>query len=989
MAKTIDVVMRLQDKFTERMKKIENQTRSSMSSMKQGGSTMLSGISQHISNSVTKFAASSKSIAALGKSVRRSSKTMYSFGSSMTKAVTMPLVGVGAASVKSAMDFETSFNKLKTIADTNKKTGLTADQLKKQLRGLSDQTGQSQSALAEATYQAISAGQSTKKAVSFVAQAGKLAKGGFTDMSTATDTLTTIMNAYGKAAGNAESISSKLIMTQNLGKTTVAELGATMGKVVPTANMYKVGLNQLASAYVTTTKNGVNTAQSTTLINSLLTQLGKGSTKAAKALKSGTGHTLEELVKKGWSLTDVVKAVDKQSKKSGKTLGETFNNVNATKGAATLLQHTKDFTGALGKMKNASGLAGKAAATMANSTANKLKVMKEQINNIAIDIGSTIIPMLSPIVARVSSIIKRISNTFKSMSTESRQHIIKLLGIVATIGPAFMVFGKIGMTVGKTLLVISDLSAALRNAGGVLALITSPAGITMAVIAGLAAATVLVIANWGKIKKVAKAVWSPIAATLKNIGSTFNSVVSVFKAGVSKIRSAGSATGKSIAKIFNPVRSEAKKLNASLAPARKAFASLAKAVKSSIKAAGAKLTALAKDVAKMYAKIRPYISLIGSIFKSVFKARLTFYITSASNVFKVFLSTVSGVVSGVLRALRGIIDFVTGVFTGDWRKAWNGVKNIFAGVMQGLAAVAKAPMNAVIGIINGAISGINSIHVEIPDWVPKLGGKKFGVNIAQIPYLAKGTKNWAGGPAHINEKGGEIVDLPRGTRVYPHDKSITLVKNENDNLKAIILGMKSLLAKTRSQNIEVTNNVNNSKLDNSSKRYAEFIRSIKNAFDRSVHSSYERTLNQTSNVKRLNKRDYKNDWSRRISDSRVIKSERSNRDQRTSTSNVNRVQSSLRRYNDMRKNSLINRSSYDNRSALSRINNYSNSKKSSEDRRSYSTRNSSERRTYDQRNYTINISKLADVLKVDGSQDIDDIAKKLADKLKLELANMS
>ena len=887
--------MRLQDKFTERMKKIENQTRSSMSSMKQGGSTMLSGISQHISNSVTKFAASSKSIAALGKSVRRSSKTMYSFGSSMTKAVTMPLVGVGAASVKSAMDFETSFNKLKTIADTNKKTGLTADQLKKQLRGLSDQTGQSQSALAEATYQAISAGQSTKKAVSFVAQAGKLAKGGFTDMSTATDTLTTIMNAYGKAAGSAESISSKLIMTQNLGKTTAAELGATMGKVVPTANMYKVGLNQLASAYVTTTKNGVNTAQSTTLINSLLTQLGKGSTKAAKALKSGTGHTLEELMKKGWSLTNVVKAVDKQSKKSGKTLGETFNNVNATKGAATLLQHTKDFTGALGKMKNASGLAGKAAATMANSTANKLKVMKEQINNIAIDIGSTIIPMLSPIVARVSSIIKRIPNTFKSMSTESRQHIIKMLGIVATIGPAFMVFGKIGMTVGKTLLVISDLSAALRNAGGVLALITSPAGITMAVIAGLAAATVLVIANWGKIKKVAKAVWSPIAATLKNIGSTFNSVVSVFKAGVSKIRSAGSATGKSIAKIFNPVRSEARKLNASLAP----------------KAAGAKLIALAKDVAKMYAKIRPYISLVGSIFKSVFKARLTFYITTASNVFKVFLSTVSGVVSGVLRALRGIIDFVTGVFTGDWRKAWNGVKNIFAGAMQGLAAVAKAPMNAVIGIINGAISGINSIHVEIPDWVPKLGGKKFGVNIAQIPYLAKGTKNWPGGPAHINEKGGEIVDLPRGTRVFPHDKSITLVKNENDNLKAIILGMKSLLAKTRSQSIEVTNNVNNSKLDNSSKRYAEFIRSIKNAFDRSVHSSYERTLNQTSSVKRLNKRDYKNDWSRRISDSRVIKNERSNRDQRTNTSSVNRVQASTRRYNDMRKNSLVNRSSYD------------------------------------------------------------------------------
>ena len=112
-------------------------------------------------------------------------------------------------------------------------------------------------------------------------------------------------------------------------------------------------------------------------------------------------------------------------------------------------------------------------------------------------------------------------------------------------------------------------------------------------------------------------------------------------------------------------------------------------------------------------------------------------------------------------------------------------------------------------------------------------------------------------------------------------------------------------------------------------------------------------------------------------------------DNRSNTSSVNRVQASTRRYNDMRKNSLVNRSSYDNRSALSRINNYSNSRKSSEDRRSYSARSNSEKRTYDQRNYTINISKLADVLKVNGSQDIDEIAKKLADKLELELANMS
>ena len=71
----------------------------------------------------------------------------------------------------------------------------------------------------------------------------------------------------------------------------------------------------------------------------------------------------------------------------------------------------------------------------------------------------------------------------------------------------------------------------------------------------------------------------------------------------------------------------------------------------------------------------------------------------------------------------------------------------------------------------------------MPDWVPGLGGKGFGgFNIPQIPHLAKGTQNWSGGVVQINEKGGEIVDLPRGTRVYPHDQSVRMAKSEGTKI---------------------------------------------------------------------------------------------------------------------------------------------------------------------------------------------------------------
>lgn len=102
------------------------------------------------------------------------------------------------------------------------------------------------------------------------------------------------------------------------------------------------------------------------------------------------------------------------------------------------------------------------------------------------------------------------------------------------------------------------------------------------------------------------------------------------------------------------------------------------------------------------------------------------------------VETIKGIFNGLNDVFTGIIDFVTGVFTGDWQKAWEGVKGIFGGIFDTFASLAKAPINSVIGIINAAIEGINGINVEVPDWVPGMGGKTFGFAIPSIPMLAEG-----------------------------------------------------------------------------------------------------------------------------------------------------------------------------------------------------------------------------------------------------------
>lgn len=138
------------------------------------------------------------------------------------------------------------------------------------------------------------------------------------------------------------------------------------------------------------------------------------------------------------------------------------------------------------------------------------------------------------------------------------------------------------------------------------------------------------------------------------------------------------------------------------------------------------------------------------------------------DVLNAFFANVKNVWDAVKRIFDGVIDFIRGVFTGDWERAWKGVQNIFGGIFDGLVALAKAPINMVIGILNGAIGGINTlirglnrIRVDVPDWVPGFGGKSFGINIGtigKIPYLAKGGI-LSKGSAIVGEAGPELLTM--------------------------------------------------------------------------------------------------------------------------------------------------------------------------------------------------------------------------------------
>lgn len=172
--------------------------------------------------------------------------------------------------------------------------------------------------------------------------------------------------------------------------------------------------------------------------------------------------------------------------------------------------------------------------------------------------------------------------------------------------------------------------------------------------------------------------------------------------------------------------------------------------------------------------LRPAFEAIGSFLQNVlFPVFDTVFNYLILPVVETVFDTIISLWDNSLKPIfQGIIDFLGGVFTGDWERIWNGLSSIFGGVWEGLKALAKAPLNFIIKMLNKVIGGLNK--VQVPDWVPLVGGK--GINIPRIPTLWKGSNFTLEGPTLVGEQGPELVNMPRGASVMPAHKTRSVLE---------------------------------------------------------------------------------------------------------------------------------------------------------------------------------------------------------------------
>lgn len=193
----------------------------------------------------------------------------------------------------------------------------------------------------------------------------------------------------------------------------------------------------------------------------------------------------------------------------------------------------------------------------------------------------------------------------------------------------------------------------------------------------------------------------------------------------------------------------------------------------------------------------PFIDLLSTILQVIlppltaaidfFASVLSTKIQAAFGIVQPIFDLIGNQFNMIKNIISNLIDFIKNVFTGNWKAAWQNVVNIFKSIMSGIANIIKAPINAIIGGINGFIKGLNKI--KIPNWVPAVGGK--GINIPLIPKLATGTNY-----------------VPDDMLAMIHEGEAVVPKKFNPYANGIDSTRISSMQNTYNPNIQVYNNVN-------------------------------------------------------------------------------------------------------------------------------------------------------------------------------------
>ena len=731
----------------------------------------------------------------LGRDIEKIGNGFSSIGESMLPIAT-GITAIGVAGGKAFIDFDS------IITGAAAKAGATAEEME-MMRQKASQFGAdfpiSATQAAEGMDRLAAAGYDANQVVGVMPSVITAAVASGEDLATTSDVVSNALNIWnlkqGDIASNAMRVADVVQMAANKSSLSMTDFGVAMQYAGAPAATLNISIEQLSTAMAIMKNNGIEASTIGTSLRSIFTRLSSPPKSAAEAIERlglqvkdtqgnflGIQPIIEQLRTKMIGMSDTEQVA----------IAQALAGQEAYSGLLALIKTApQDYQAMQDAMNNATGSSQAQFEVMKGTLKNSIDGMLGSLESLAINFGS----VLTPQIKMVTDTIGNFADLINKLSPETKLLIGDILmgtvvftafmlgmGKVISIGGGLIkLYGDIGKaavggsiqnkalqfavlntvnayrTLRTTLIAVKSAmtleTVAIATASGLgkisnaiktvvtvsRAFIFSPLGIALMAIAGIA---LLIYQNWEIVGPFFIGLWNQIKTALLGAWTQIQPAVTTLMASFARLREV----------ISNAI-------NTVLLALQPAFNAISQLINTVISLGG--------SVSGM---LMPILQSLAVFLGSVFISGLVVVANVITNSIIMAINVATAVITGFLGVLNGVITFLTGVFTGNWGMAWQGIVQVFESIFSTITGVVEGVLSGVKASVNSIIDSINSVKFTVPDFVPGIGGKSFdGLN---IPKFAGGTDNFAGGPAIINERGGEIVDLPSGTRVIPHDKSI-------------------------------------------------------------------------------------------------------------------------------------------------------------------------------------------------------------------------
>jgi TP901 family phage tail tape measure protein len=675
----------------------------------------------------------------ISKAFKDVGRDLQTAGKGMTAAFTVPILAVGGAAVKAYGDFE------QTMTQSTAIMGDLSDDMRKQMETAAREIGKTTkfgaTEAAEAFEFLALAGLSAEQSIAALPQVAAFAQAGNFDLARATDLATDAQAALGMSSKNAQQnltnltrVTDVLTRAATLANANTEQFSESLTEKAGTAlRNLKKDVEEGAAVLAVFADQGVKGGQAGTTLNATLEGLSR---QAIINKDVFAAHNVEVFDGNGQmkNMADITADLEKalggmSTEEQRATLMKMGFNRQALNGIQMLMGNSEAIREYENELRIAGGTTQDVAEKQMDNLWDQLGLIKDQLIDVAIELGQHIVPILKesviPMFEKFVEWVGKLAKWFGDLSPTWQKIILIALGFLAAVGPLLIVVGKIVFSIGQLIPIFAKMGAIFKLVGGIFSGVAlGPVAIIIAAIAALAVIVFLVIKYWEPIKEFFSNLWE----------------------GIKKVFSAVWEWIKDLFLKYHPVGI----LITHWEEIKEFFAGLWDTVKELAAAAWEWI----KDLFLQYHPVGLVISHWDTIKE--------FFSNLWDRVKQIFSGALDTVKQFVIDRFNSVVSFLTGIrdrIVGVFQAVRDRILSIWQGIVSGI----KGFVNRIIDAINSMIRGMNRLKWDVPSWVPLIGGKKFGISIPIIPRLHSGTDYFM--PPGGAREG--LALLERGEKVVP------------------------------------------------------------------------------------------------------------------------------------------------------------------------------------------------------------------------------